>query len=88
VQKKDYDDLGQAMINSLEQALGDKFTFEMRRAWSIVYRILKDSIISNNYEEMENIRYLYNKYEMAPEEIEEVVKLWRKAVSKGQDQLG
>lgn len=40
-------------------------------------------MISKNYEELENVNELYSKYKITDEEINMVVKLWRKAVQKG-----
>lgn len=51
VEKDDYNSLGEALIKSLEQALGDKFDYELKRAWSLVFESMKQGIISNNYEE-------------------------------------
>ena len=88
VQKEDYDVLGQAVIMSLQQALGEKFTFELKRAWLLVYTALKNGIISDNYEEQDKVISLYHKVNIEKFEIDNVVKWWRKAVHIGQSLLG
>jgi hemoglobin-like flavoprotein len=44
VKDGDYDTVGAALIWTLEQGLGEKFTPEVREAWTVVYTILADTM--------------------------------------------
>jgi len=48
--KEHYDVVGQAMIKTLETGLGDAMTDELRECWIKVYGMVKDTMISNNYD--------------------------------------
>ena len=52
VTKKQYDSVGQALIWTLEQGLGDDFTPEVRGAWVEVYGILA-SVATSAYDDEE-----------------------------------
>jgi len=44
-----YDVVGQAVIKTLEQGLGDGFTDELRDTWLKLYTNVKESMIKDNY---------------------------------------
>lgn len=45
VQAKDYDAVGEALIWTLEKALGPELSAETREAWICVYQVLADTMI-------------------------------------------
>jgi hemoglobin-like flavoprotein len=44
VKDKDYDTVGEALIWTLQQGLGDSFTPEVQEAWIAVYGVLSDTM--------------------------------------------
>lgn len=44
-----YDVVGQALIATLGDALGDKFTDDVKAAWVAVYGIIQKTMIGDNY---------------------------------------
>jgi hemoglobin-like flavoprotein len=46
VKDKDYDTVGEALIWTLQQGLGDSFTPEVQEAWIAVYGVLSDTMKS------------------------------------------
>lgn len=58
VTKEDYDTLGIAKMNALKQILGDGFTFELKRAWSMVWEALKKELIGFNYDTLDHSKHI------------------------------
>lgn len=58
VKKADYVTLGRAILASLEQALGNHWSFELKRAWTIVWSTLQKAMIHDNYEQQDKTRKL------------------------------
>jgi len=44
VKDKDYDTVGEALLWTLEQGLGDLYTPEVQEAWTVVYGVLSDTM--------------------------------------------
>jgi hemoglobin-like flavoprotein len=44
-----YDVVGDALMKTLEQGLGDAFAPEARRAWEAVYAVVKATMVGDNY---------------------------------------
>ena len=44
VKDKDYDTVGEALLWTLEQGLGDLYTPEVQEAWTAVYGVLSDTM--------------------------------------------
>lgn len=53
VSEKDYDTVGEALLWTLEQGLGDLYTEEVAEAWTAVYGILAATMIEAAYSEQE-----------------------------------
>lgn len=46
VAAKDYDTVGAALLDTLEKGLGDAFTPEVKAAWTEVYTVLAETMLS------------------------------------------
>lgn len=46
VNEKDYQTVGNALLKTLEQSLGDAFTADVKNAWAEVYGVMADVMIS------------------------------------------
>lgn len=51
VEPPDYESVGNALIYTLEQGLGDAFTMDLREAWVTAYAVLSTAMISAAYGE-------------------------------------
>ena len=75
-------------MTSLEQALDKSFTFEVKRAWELVYGALKKGIIAQNYEEQDYIKHILRNCQLDYDEMELVMKNWKKVSVIGETQIG
>ena len=51
VQKEHYAVIGQALITTLKEGLKDAWNDELEKAWGAVFTIVKDTMISDNYDQ-------------------------------------
>lgn len=80
VRDEHFDVFGQALILSAQAALGESFTFKDHRCLSIFYEELKKMITGGVEEEREASNKMYRDTNITPEEIAEIVKLWKKQI--------
>ena len=45
-----YPVVGQALLETLEAGLGDKWTPQLKTAWSTAYKVISDTMIGDNYQ--------------------------------------
>ena len=53
VEPAHYDVVGEALLATLSDALGDGYTTEVHEAWAAVYDIIKTTMIGRNYDYMD-----------------------------------
>lgn len=88
IESEDYDVMEKAILHSIINTLGENFTFEEKQAWSMVFKKLKESIISDNYEERSNYKEVYEKSKLTAREINFVIVLWKKYILKNFHHFG
>ena len=50
VEPEHYPIVGQALLDTLEAGLGDKWTPQLKSAWTTAYKVISDTMIGTNYE--------------------------------------
>ena len=80
VEAEHFDLFGQALIMTVEQALGDTVSTEEREALEMVTTEIAKGIVSDNYLTKEWYMQIYATINLSKEEMDEILHLWKKQV--------